>query len=45
MKLPWRKPKPVFTCEICKSEGVDRWGDWDYCPKGHIYVGERSENR
>lgn len=43
MKLMfWRKPKPVFTCEICKGEGVVRRGDWDYCPKGHIYVAERS---
>ncbi len=39
-----RTPKPVHSCEICTSEGVDRRGNWDYCPKGHTYIGERADS-
>jgi hypothetical protein len=38
-----RKRAEIFTCEICKCAGVNRSGIWDYCPKGHIYVGKRAE--
>ena len=37
-----RKPKPVYLCEVCGSEGVNRTGRWDYCPKGHSYVSDRA---
>lgn len=43
MNIFKKKSKPVYTCEICKGEGVDRRGNWDYCPVGHIYVGIRAE--
>lgn len=42
-KIFKRTPPTVYTCEICKGEGVERRADWDYCPKGHIYVGKRVE--
>lgn len=39
-----RKPAPpAFTCEVCRSAGVNRIGIWDHCPNGHSYVGERAE--
>ncbi len=31
------------TCEICHTAGVTQCGDWDYCPHGHTYVGQRTE--
>lgn len=43
MNIFKKKPAPVYTCEVCKGEGVRRSGNWDYCPKGHTYVGIRAE--
>jgi hypothetical protein len=37
--------KPGYRCEVCNSPGVVRRGVWDYCPKGHTYVGQRAEVR
>jgi hypothetical protein len=42
----WRRrerAQEFFVCEICKSTGVQRRGVWDYCPRGHNYVGQRAE--
>ena len=33
----------VHSCEICSTEGVTRSGNWDYCPRGHVYVGRRAD--
>ncbi len=38
-----RKPEPVYVCEVCKRPGVQRQGVWDYCQRGHTYVGERAD--
>lgn len=38
-----KKAHEVFSCEICGSPDVQRRGNWDYCPRGHSYVGERAE--
>jgi hypothetical protein len=33
------------TCEVCSTAGVTRRGAWDYCPRGHVYVGVRTEEQ
>lgn len=36
---------PVYLCEVCGGAGVERRREWDYCPRGHTYVGKRIEEK